>query len=100
MDHAPAMSLDWESCRVFLEVARARSFSGAGQALGLSQPTVGRRVAALEQVLGARLVVRGARSLVLTPDGEALLHDVQRMDEAFAGALRRAGAAGPSENEA
>ena len=95
-----AEGLDWEACRVFFSVARAQSFSAAAKELGLSQPTVGRRVAALEEALGARLVVRRARGLVLTLDGEALLADVRRMDEAFSGALRRARHGSAAKDEA
>jgi DNA-binding transcriptional LysR family regulator len=82
--------LDWDACRVFLEVARTHSFSAAGRALGLSQPTVGRRIAALEAAIGTRLVVRRARDLGLTADGEALLVEARRMEEAFVAGLRRA----------
>ncbi|WP_083458044.1 LysR family transcriptional regulator [Sandaracinus amylolyticus] len=87
MAHARAM--DWESCRVFLEVARAGSFSSAARTLGISQPTVGRRIAALESALGVRLVVRRAREIVLTADGEALVADVRRMEDALVVAQRR-----------
>src|SRR4051812_42617986 len=81
--------LDWDACRIFLEVARTHSFSSAGRALGLSQPAVGRRIAALEAALGTRLVVRRARDLGLTADGEALLATARRMEEAFSAGLRR-----------
>lgn len=90
-------AIDWESCRVFLEVARAGSFSAAGRALGISQPTVGRRVAALESSLGVRLVVRRARELVLTPDGEALVVDLRRMEDALVVAQRRLAAESADE---
>ncbi|HEU0217857.1 MAG TPA: LysR family transcriptional regulator, partial [Stellaceae bacterium] len=43
---APAVgSLDWDDVRVFLAVARHGSLRAAGRALGLSQPTIGRRLA-------------------------------------------------------
>src|SRR5689334_6533799 len=86
----PRAMLDWDSCRVFLEVARTHSFSAAGRALDLSQPTVGRRIAALEAAIGTRLVVRRARDLGLTADGEALLASALRMEEAFNAGVRRA----------
>jgi len=82
--------IDWDACRVFLEVARTHSFSAAGRALGLSQPTVGRRIAALEQAVGTRLVVRRARDLGLTADGEAFAVEARRMEDAFGAAVRRA----------
>ncbi|MFY0537428.1 helix-turn-helix domain-containing protein [Nannocystis pusilla] len=54
--------LDWDDLRFFLAVARAGSFSAAARGLGVTQPTVGRRIAALERSLGARLFVQGPRA--------------------------------------
>nr|WP_317324674.1 selenium metabolism-associated LysR family transcriptional regulator [uncultured Flavonifractor sp.] len=56
----------------FLQVARQRSFSKAAETLYLTQPTVSAHVAALEEELGARLVVRSTRELRLTPAGRVL----------------------------
>ena len=41
-------SMDWDDVRVFLAVARKGSMRAAGRALGLSQPTIARRLAAFE----------------------------------------------------
>lgn len=69
----------WELYRTFLEVLREGSLSGAARALGLTQPTVGRHVEALEEVLGVSLFVRTPRgfsptaaALALRPYAEAL----------------------------
>jgi DNA-binding transcriptional LysR family regulator len=58
---------------VFLAVADAGGFSGAARVLGRSQPSVSRRVAALEARLGVRLVERTTRRVRLTEAG-ALFH--------------------------
>ena len=41
-------AMDWDDVRVFLAVAREGSMRAAGRALGLSQPTIARRLAAFE----------------------------------------------------
>src|ERR1700739_843760 len=45
-------TMDWDDVRVFLAVARHGSLRAAGRALGLSQPTIGRRLAAFEATFG------------------------------------------------
>ena len=57
---------------VFLQVSRQRSFSRAAEALYLTQPTVSAHVAALEEELGTRLVVRSTKELHLTAAGRVL----------------------------
>lgn len=63
----------WDDLRHFLAVARAGSLTAAGRRLGVSQPTVGRRLNALEERLGARLFERRTESLSLTEAGRELL---------------------------
>ena len=58
-----------ESIRIFLEVARQRSFSGAARTLGIAPAAVTRAVAALEDGLGAQLLVRTTRAVSLTAAG-------------------------------
>ena len=50
--------MDWDDVRVFLAVAREGSMRAAGRALGLSQPTIARRLAAFEATFGGRDLVR------------------------------------------
>src|SRR5437868_13339529 len=45
-------AMDWDDVRVFLAVAREASMRAAGRALGLSQPTIARRLAAFEATFG------------------------------------------------
>ena len=60
-------SFDWTHLQSFVAVAQHGSLSGAGRALGGSQPTMGRHVSALETELGVRLFERTAGGLELTP---------------------------------
>lgn len=83
--------LDWNLVRAFLAVAEAGSLSGAARALGLSQPTLGRQVQALEAALGATLFHRQPRGLSLAEAGHTLLGPARAMDQAAA-ALRLAAA--------
>ncbi|MEO8040250.1 MAG: LysR family transcriptional regulator [Betaproteobacteria bacterium] len=55
--------------QLFVRVVETGSFSGAARDLGVTQPTVTRHVAALEQRLGVRLVNRNTRRLSLTEAG-------------------------------
>lgn len=57
---------------MFARVVEAKSFTAAAAALAVSKSVVSKRVAALEQQLGARLLQRSTRRLSLTPEGAAL----------------------------
>ena len=67
------MSADWDDLRVFLTLAREGSLTMAARSLGVSHPTVARRVRALEQRIGARLFDRLPDRFVPTSAGEELL---------------------------
>lgn len=54
----------------FVQVAKVGSISDAANAMKISQPTISRRVKALERLLDCELIMRGQRSLKLTPNGE------------------------------
>ncbi|MDO9488409.1 MAG: LysR family transcriptional regulator, partial [Sphingomonadaceae bacterium] len=84
--------LDWTDLRYFLAVARTGSTLAAGRALGVSQTTAARRVAALEQALELTLFERRQSGYGLTPAGEALLVSAQGV-EAAAGAFADTAAA-------
>lgn len=77
-----AVSFDWNQARAFLVTAEEGSLSAAARALGLTQPTLGRQVAALEEELGVILFDRVGRSLSLTQSGLELLDHVRTMGEA------------------
>lgn len=77
-----AVSFDWNQARAFLATAEEGSLSAAARALGLTQPTLGRQVAALEEDLGVTLFERAGRSLILTQSGLELLDHVRTMGDA------------------
>jgi DNA-binding transcriptional LysR family regulator len=72
--------LDWDDLRTFLMIARHRTLSGAARALGVQQPTMGRRLEALEQRAGAVLLQKTPTGYVLTEAGEAVLANVERIE--------------------
>ena len=74
--------LDWSLIQVFLAVAEEGSLSAAARRLGLSQPTLGRQVRAVEEALGAELFHRHARGLSLTDTGAHLMGPARAMHEA------------------
>ena len=76
------MNFDWNRARAFLVTAEEGSLSAAARALGLTQPTLGRQVAALEQELGVALFERLGRGLALTPSGLELVEHVRAMGDA------------------
>lgn len=78
--------MDWDDLRVFLAVARAESLSGAGRGLKIDPATVGRRVARLEDAMGARLFVKGPQGYALTEEGTRLLTHAMRAEAAMEGA--------------
>jgi DNA-binding transcriptional LysR family regulator len=72
--------MNWDDARVFLAVARAGQILGAARRLELNHATVSRRVAALEQALGAKLFRRLTTGSELTPAGERFLDIAERME--------------------
>ncbi|KPU84579.1 LysR family transcriptional regulator [Marinosulfonomonas sp. PRT-SC04] len=77
------MSYDWDDMRVFLAVARGESLSKAGKSLKLDPATVGRRIARLEDKLGAALFAKSVQGYVLNGEGERLLSHVMRAETAL-----------------
>lgn len=74
--------LDWDDLRFFLAVAREGSMSRAALGLQVAQPTVGRRLAALEQKLGARVFVHLPDGQALSATGRKMLEHAERMEQA------------------
>ena len=87
--------LDWNQLKAFLETAETGSLSAAARKLGLTQPTLSRQVAAIEQRMGVTLFERVGKSMALTTTGLELLDHARAMGAA-AEALRLA-ASGRSE---
>ncbi len=65
--------MDYKSLSYFVCIADLKSFSRAGSALGLAQPTLSRHIALLEADLGHRVFERHGRGVALTEAGAALL---------------------------
>ena len=75
-------NFDWNQAKVFLVVAESGSFSAAARTLSMSQPTVGRQIAALESSLKLTLFERHGKELQLTQSGTLLFQHVKSMAEA------------------
>lgn len=82
---------DWEDMRHFLALAETGTLSGAARALKVDHATVGRRVSALERMLGAALIERLPKRWVLTEAGQrvaALAHGMQAQAHALERSVR------------
>ncbi len=78
------MEPDWDDLRVFLAVARGESLSAAGRVLKRDPATVGRRIARLEEAMGAALFQRAPSGYGLTVAGERLLAHAEAVEQAVA----------------
>lgn len=63
----------------FLAVAREENFTKAAQQLHVTQPTLSRQIADLEQELGVKLFVRSNHNIILTEDGMILKRRAQEI---------------------
>lgn len=81
MRRPPDTTFDWNHARVLLAVARHGSYTAAALALGSTQPTIGRQIAAMEEGLGVTLVERVGRGVALTEAGHALAEHAREMEE-------------------
>ncbi|QYO76329.1 LysR family transcriptional regulator [Devosia salina] len=81
MNDQPNMP-DWNQMRALLATVETGSLSAAAKRLGLTQPTLGRQVAALEESLGLVIFERVGRSLVLTEAGQQLMTALREMGAA------------------
>jgi len=80
----------WDLYRSFLGVLRFGSLSAAARELGLTQPTLGRHVDALEASLGTSLFARSRHGLAPTPAALALVPHAEAMEAAALALLRAA----------
>lgn len=81
--------LHWDDLRYFLAVARNGSLSAAARELGAQQPTVGRRISALEQRLQVTLFERHSRGYTLSEAGEKILTAATQMEQGALEVLRQ-----------
>jgi DNA-binding transcriptional LysR family regulator len=92
-------AMDWDDVRVFLAVAREGSMRAAGRALGLSQPTIARRLAAFEASFGGlALFDRLPEGLRLNAAGEQLVPAAESIEDAVLTLERQRAAAAPALN--
>lgn len=82
--------LPWDDLQFFLAVAQHGTLSAAAKALGVTQPTVGRRISGLEQRLGAELFVRRPGGFELTAIARGIVEHAEAMRDHAARAESRA----------
>lgn len=73
----------WDDVRYVLAVARGGSLVAASRELGVSAPTVGRRLDALEAALGARLFLRRKSGFVATDAGASFVARAEVVARSF-----------------
>lgn len=88
------MNYSLRQLRVFVTVAHARSFSRAGEIIGLSQSAVSHSVKELEMQTGVRLLDRTTREVVLTDAGQQLASRLERLLDELNITLRDVGRLG------
>ncbi|MFN3199457.1 MAG: LysR family transcriptional regulator [Bradymonadia bacterium] len=84
----PLSAASWDDLRTFLAVVRTGSLSRAAEALGITQPTVGRRLDRLEEAFDFPLIRRTTQGCTATARGARLVPLVERMREAADGVAR------------
>ena len=94
MEQPAHKDIGWELYRSYLAVVQEGSLSGAARALGVTQPTVGRHIAALEQALGLVLFTRSQQGLLPTEAALALRSDAEAMASTAAALQRTAASQG------
>lgn len=88
------MNYSLRQLRIFVTVAHARSFSRAGEIIGLSQSAVSHSVKELESQTGVRLLDRTTREVVLTEAGQQLAQRLERLLDELNSTLRDVGRLG------
>jgi DNA-binding transcriptional LysR family regulator len=73
----------WGELRIFAEVAKAKSFNRAAEKLGMSQPTISRKVKRLQDLVGSQLLVPTKLGIRLTPRGEELTRALINLDQSL-----------------
>ncbi|MFT4627924.1 MAG: DNA-binding transcriptional LysR family regulator [Myxococcota bacterium] len=85
-----ASDLDWDLLRHFLAAMRTNTLREAAGTLGVSHPTIRRRLSALEAQLGVTLFERGTGGLQATPAASELLSLAEQVEAAVQAVGRRA----------
>lgn len=82
------MAAAWDDFKVLLALSRGGSVAAAARELQVDNSTVSRRLAALEDALGAQLLIRGGREFTWTREGQSAVDAAAAMEGAVAGAVR------------
>ncbi len=80
---------DWDDLRYFLAIARCGSTLSAAKALGVSQPTVARRLSALEARIDRKLVEQHPTGYRLTDLGRTMLPHAEEVERSVAAFQRQ-----------
>jgi DNA-binding transcriptional LysR family regulator len=71
----------WAELRIFLAVAKSKSYNRAAETLNISQPTVSRLVHRLQDMIGSQLLTSSSKGIVLTDKGKELAEALIALDE-------------------
>lgn len=80
--------MEWSDLRIFLAIAREGTLGAAARTLGQTQPTMGRRLRALEAAIGQTLFQRTSDGFVLTEEGSLVCQHAERMEQEVLGFQR------------
>lgn len=86
---------DWESIRLFLEIARRGSFRSASESLGISINVLRRKIDELEKELGLKLLTRHVDGVRVTSEAARIFSTAEQMEQAAFGLLRARDQAAP-----
>ncbi len=81
--------MEWSDVRIFLSVLRSGSYGEAARRLGVSHPTIGRRIKVLEEEAGQALFRRTSDGLVLTDAGDGIVRAAEAMEQSALSMERR-----------
>lgn len=73
----------WGELRIFLAVAKSKSFNRAAELLHVSQPTVSRQVRRLQDLMGSQLLIATKHGVTLTPKGLELARSLSALDHSL-----------------
>ncbi|MGB1297584.1 MAG: LysR family transcriptional regulator [Psychrobium sp.] len=73
--------MNWEDLKIFLEVAKSETLTGASKRLGVDSSTVSRRLHKLESALGTQLFIRENQGHKLTQHGSKLLQTALEIEQ-------------------
>jgi DNA-binding transcriptional LysR family regulator len=74
---------EWGDFKIMLALGRGGSVAGAARILGVDSSTVSRRLTAMEEAMGATLIIRGGREFLLTPEGQKAFATAELVERAI-----------------